>query len=529
MIHNESSLAGLALALIGHDRDLSPEEQLLSVDAPKPPARVLAVTKGLIGAGDDPLGEIFCQLRSPQVRRLYGATYTPKTVIDAMIAWADEQAIRPTRIVDPGAGSGRYLSAAANRFPDARLVAIEIDPLAALILRANAYVLGFAHRLTVFVKDYRAIKLPRIPGSTLFVGNPPYVRHHEIPQNWKNWFAKGAASYGFKASKLAGLHLHFFLKTRELARPGDFGTFITAAEWMDVNYGSVLREMLADGLGGAALHLIDPKVRLFTGALTTGVITCFRVGNRPPQFTVRTVESLDDLAPLSGGRAIEWPEIEAAPRWSIFVRQAAPERREGEVELGELFKVHRGQVTGCNAVWIAGEKARDLPNRFLHSTVTKARDLLSAGEALDDTTPLRKVIDLPVDLDELTSVEKKAVQAFLEWARTMKADKGFIATHRRAWWTVGLREPAPILCTYMARRAPAFVHNRAGARHLNIAHGLYPVQPLSQIALDEIARHLNATASVMSGRTYAGGLVKFEPGEVSRLHIPDISLLGASA
>ena len=27
------------------------------------------------------------------------------------------------------------------------------------------------------------------------------------------------------ASKLAGLHVHFFLKTRELARAGDFGAF----------------------------------------------------------------------------------------------------------------------------------------------------------------------------------------------------------------------------------------------------------------------------------------------------------------
>jgi adenine-specific DNA-methyltransferase len=39
---------------------------------------------------------------------------------------------------------------------------------------------------------------------------------------------------------------------------------------------------------------------------------------------------------------------------------------------------------------------------------------------------------------------------------------------------VRLRPPAPILATYMARRPPAFVHNLAGARHVNIDHGLYP-------------------------------------------------------
>ena len=133
---------------------------------------------------------------------------------------------------------------------------------------------------------------------------------------------------------------------------------------------------------------------------------------------------------------------------------------------------------------------------------------------------LRKVIDLPVDLDGLSAAERAAVDEFLGWARRMKADESFIATHRRAWWSVGLRAPPPILCTYMARRAPAFVRNRAGARFLNIAHGLYPREPLSDVALDAIARHLRATVCVTDGRVYAGGLVKFEPGEVSRLHIP---------
>ena len=88
-----------------------------------------------------------------------------------------------------------------------------------------------------------------------------------------------------------------------------------------------------------------------------------------------------------------------------------------------------------------------------------------------------------------------------------------------------LRAPAPILCTYMARRAPAFVRNLAGARHLNIAHGLYPREPLPEDMIEAVIDHLKATISTDSGRTYAGGLVKFEPKEVERLHIPMPAIL----
>jgi len=519
MIETEHELAAVAGALSGDyvwfsaaRRQRVPRTRTIS-------ARELRAIREAIRAGGDPLGEAFCRIRSPEERRSRGATYTPKLIVDAMTAWAAETAQAPQRIVDPGSGSGRFLAAAAQVFPKAELIAVEVDALAALMTRANAAVLGFAKRLTVKLVDYRDLTLPAIAGTTLFIGNPPYVRHHDIKPKWKAWFGDAARSFGFTASGLAGLHVHFFLKTRQLARPGDFGAFITAAEWLDVNYGSVLRRMLADGLGGTALHVIDPKALPFSGTFTTGAITCFRVGQRPDQLTIRTVESLDKLAPLSQGSSIAWSELESAPRWSPLLHQT-PGPRHGDIELGELFRVHRGQVTGCNAVWIAGPQAANLPARYLVPAITKARELLAAGDALASVTHLKKVVDLPVDLDELTAAERAPVDEFLAWARRMKAHQSFIATHRRAWWSVGLKHPAAILCTYMARRAPAFVLNRAGARHVNIAHGLYPREPLVEADLRAVLSYLRRHTTTAGGRVYAGGLVKFEPKELERIRLP---------
>lgn len=526
MISDERQLAAIAAALLPPGTQLTRAERNLVPRNAEVSKKTLIALRREIRAGEDPLGETFTQIRSPEIRREQGATYTPTAIVDAMIDWAADQAATPHRVVDPGAGSGRFILAAGKAFPKAALVAVDIDPLATLMLRANAAVLKLDDRLTVALTDFRSLDLPQIDGPTLFIGNPPYVRHHDIHPAWKTWLGETAGALGFTASGLAGLHIHFFVRTRQIARPGDFGAYITAAEWMDVNYGSVLRKMLADGLGGTAVHVIDPKARPFVDALTTGAITCFRVGNRPDQLTIRTVDFLDQLAPLTAGRPLEWSSLESAPKWSILVRKSRPPQR-GEIELGELFKVHRGQVTGGNAVWIAGPEAAKLPARFLFPCITKGRELIAAGDVLSDPVQLRRVIDLPVDLDILTLAERKAVDAFLKWARKMEADKGFIASHRRAWWSVGLKKPAPILCTYMARRAPAFVRNHAEARHINVAHGLYPIEPLSDAALDAIARHLRETACMSAGRTYAGGLVKFEPGEVSRLHIPEPSAIAA--
>lgn len=519
----ERDLAVLAAALAGPDAPLTKAERALIRNAPAPSKKQLQQFRQAIERGEDPLGSVFCQLRTPEVRREQGAVYTPNPIINAMIKWAGGEDI-PTRIVDPGAGSGRFLFAAAVAFPDAQLVAVEIDPLAALMLRANAAALDMSDRLTLYLGDYRGMDLPEVDGPTLFIGNPPYVRHHDIPTDWKNWLSDTAAVYGFKASKLAGLHIHFFLKTRQLAKPGDYGAFITSAEWLDVNYGDVLRKLLTNGLGGASLHVIAPAAMPFSDAATTGAITCFRVGIRGKGIHFRSVDTLADLDDLQDGQPVTWSRLDKARRWTPLLRPAIRAPR-GYIELGELCRVHRGQVTGRNAVWIAGAYEGPLPEFILTPAVTKARELISAGPQLSSSEKLRRVIDLPVDLDELDEAARRQVRRFLRWAKSMEADKSYVASNRRAWWAVNLRDPAPILCTYMARRPPAFVRNLCGARHLNISHGLYPRDPLPESVLDTLSAWLHDEVRVSSGRTYAGGLTKFEPKELERILIPPLDQL----
>lgn len=256
-IRSEEQLAGLAYALGASDIPLlsTAEEALKTTEAIEP--ALVGLTQQGIMYGNDPLGHAFCALRSPEERRSSGATYTPIGIVRAMLAWSKEQA-EPERIVDVGAGSGRFLVAAGRAFPKAELVASELDPLAALTARAHLAVAGLAERSRVIVGDYRELDLPATDGRTLYIGNPPYVRHHLLEQSWKTWLAQTAGRHGLKASKLAGLHVHFFLATAEHAKPGDLGVFITSAEWLDVNYGSLVRELLVQRLGVAGIHVIEP-------------------------------------------------------------------------------------------------------------------------------------------------------------------------------------------------------------------------------------------------------------------------------
>ncbi len=509
-------------------------------------SRAVTAARDRIRAGEDPLGDAFCALRSPAGRRVLGQTFTPPPVIESMIAWAAGTGIRPARVVDPGSGSARMLLAAGRRWPQAALIGVEIDPAAAIIGRASLAAAGFADRSAVLLGDYRCARLPHTEGPTLFLGNPPYVRHHQIAAWGKDWFRRAAREQGLPASGLAGLHAHFFLATARHAVPGDLGVLITAAEWLDVNYGRLVRELLLGALGGQAVHLIEPATAVFADAAATSVIACFRPGTSPEAILMRRVAGPAELGALAGGVPVAVPVLRAASRWGPWLRAAKPETarpgsarpgsagprrpgrsREGHVELGELCRVHRGQVTGANAVWVTAGPHPLVPARFCVPAVTRARELITAGPVLAPGVPLRQVISLPADLDDLPGRERAGVARFLRLAAAAGAAESYVARHRTPWWRVRLGVPPPIMASYMGRRPPVFVRNRAGASYLNIAHGLYPREPLDPGVLDALAAFLSRSVSPEQGRVYAGGLIKFEPREMERLLVPGPALLAA--
>ena len=503
---------------------LSDDEERLAAQAravPAPTAQELHNSREALRAGQDPLGDRIIGARPQPDRRLLGQVFTPDNIVAPMVQWVLDQS--PSRVIDAGCGSGRFTIAVSHRV-QARLVAFDTDPLSTLVTRAGLAVIG-ERRATVVCGDYTQAILPPHDGKTAFVGNPPYVRHHNLSARAKAWAQSAARSAGVPISGLAGLHAYFFLATALHGRVGDVGCFVTSSEWLDVNYGEVIRRLLLDCLGGRSIHVLEPKLLPFDTTATTAAITCFQVGSRPSSISLRMVDDVAKLSPLEGGRLINRERLTGANRWLPFIR-SAPKIPDGYVELGELCRVHRGAVTGSNATWVvSAQDDEPIPARYLFPSITRARELFGAGKRLEATAHLRRVIGLPHDLGELEPREVPAVERFLKAAKTAGAADGYVARNRKSWWSVSLREPAPILATYMARRSPAFVRNIADARHINIAHGLYPLMPLPDMALNRLADALRESVSVSLGRTYAGGLVKFEPREMERIPVPSLDRL----
>lgn len=461
-------------------------------------------------------GDDYCTTVPAAARRAEGITFTPQWLVERMIGQASAAGSFDT-VVDPGAGSGRFALAAARRFPYARVLAVERNAELAGLLRRRVLREGLAARISVIEGDFRAVHLP-LNGRVLTIGNPPYVRHHEIEPEWKRWYGQGMAERGIDASQLAGLHAHFMLRIAQSLRPGDAWCQVTAAEWLDNGYGAAIRHLMCarGGMGLKALWLAAADEAVFPDALVSAVVVEGVCGEVPTSVAMGQVRA----AASTAWRTLDADALLATPRWSPLC-QPGPLRVACGIELGDLFKVTRGQVTGMNDAWVLGADAPSNWRALGVPAVTRAREIIDGTViAPDARAQLRCVVDLPRELDALTPELQEAARTLVERARGLGADRSYVALQRRPWFAVGMREPPMALVSYMGRRPPVFRPNPQRVSFLNIAHGLYPRQPVEQQVLARMLDHLNSATDLYAGRVYGGGLAKFEPSDVSRLRLP---------
>jgi adenine-specific DNA-methyltransferase len=274
--------------------------------------------------------------------------------------------------------------------------------------------------------------------------------------------------------------------------------------------------MFTNGLGGRSLLVFDAASIPFADAMTTAAITTFRIGEKSRFARIgRTASAQSALRLEILGRHVERSALKRAKRWSPMLREF-DETFSGDT-IGTLFRVSRGQVTGSNFFFtLRREEARRCGiEEFCVPLVTSADEVFASNGVLRDAPDRRVGLVIPRDLD---LAQYPALASYVRIGEASGVHRGYVASHRKPWYSLSFPRP-PIVATYMARQAPVFARNPDGLGLLNVAHGLHPRKTIDDRRLDVVVNHLNATRAtfVGRGRTYHGGLEKFEPGEMEAL------------
>ena len=448
-------------------------------------------------------------------RNIKGQFATPFELAVSIANDALSRIDNPRTFLEPSCGTGAFVSAIRKCNSTIQITGIEKDEA----------VFGIADSLWTDENTHLENKdffdfAPDACGYDLLVTNPPYSRHHHLDADEKTRYGLVAERLsGRHLSQLAGLHAYFILAGTALLNPGGIASWLIPSELFSVNYGKIVRDYITHDVTIERIHFFDDDDLQFDDAL---VSSCVLVLRKKPTWSgdVALITQGDFNAP-SQSEEIAISELVRIEKWQHFFS------RDGDVattRIGDFFSVKRGLSTGAESFY-AKERTEwhelgigdewltpVLPApRFMHDAVIDADD---AGWPIEHG---RALLNIPLDIDEEDLPE--AVRAYLATCPE-KVRNSYTAKHRKKWYAIEQREPAPVVCTYMSRsdKQPfRFVRNKSKAVVTTAYLCLYPNGTLTDGELDELCLSLNSIAPITlinSGREYGGGLRKLEPKEL---------------
>jgi hypothetical protein len=447
------------------------------------------------------------------------------------------------RFLDPAIGTGAFYSALQTVFPTDRIIAatgFEIDPH----YGAPAASLWKDGGLDLRLSDFTHA-IPR-PDYNLIICNPPYVRHHHVASSEKQWLRQATLkASGVRIGGLAGLYCYFLALSHAWMADRGLAGWLIPSEFMDVNYGRLVKRYLLERTTLLHIHRFDPADVQFNDALVSSAIVWFRKAPPPPGHAVRFTFGGSLSAPREE-REVPASALAVEPKWTRFPT-AGPRMKSTLPIIGDFFTIKRGLATGDNRFFILTPEEieeRQLPREVFRPILPSPRYLPTDEiEADEDGNPLLSqrlfLLDCRLPEEEVKSRYPRLWRYFEEGADG-EVSKRYLCQHRTPWYSQENRPSAPFVCTYLGRNRTArarpfrFILNRSVATIANVYLALYPKPHVATAMAEtpdrdrEIWAALNAITPeklLGEGRVYGGGLHKLEPKELANVPAPEIAEL----
>jgi adenine-specific DNA-methyltransferase len=447
------------------------------------------------------------------------------------------------RFIDPAVGTSAFYSALRETFPARQIreaVGIEIDPHYGNPARE----LWEGTKLDYRLGDFTAHDADQ--RFNLLVCNPPYVRHHHMPSDYKARLQlRTQKACGVKIAGLAGLYCYFLGLSHAWLAPRAISAWLIPSEFMDVNYGQAVKRYLLERVTLLHIHRFDPSDVQFADALVSSAVVWFRNEPPPPRhevkFTFGGLLSAPKIARNVAARALS-----EETKWTRFP-VAATRRKSNLPTVADFFKIKRGIATGDNSYFILSEAevaARNLPRECFRPILPSPRYVNDDEiEADHEGIPLidRRLFLLDLRLPE-DEIERRhpIVWAYLQEGRARGLHERYLCKHRALWYAQEIRPAPPIICTYLGRsdsksgRPFRFFLNRSKATVANVYLAMYPTPVLEHAfrrdpqmirAVWQVLNSITPAQLLGEGRVYGGGLHKLEPKELANVPAQEIAQL----
>ena len=459
-----------------------------------------------------------------------GQFWTPDWVAEAMVSYVAQGA---NIVFDPGVGKGVFYTALKKLNRKAKFYGTDID--LAIIEEAKSEGV-FDENCELEVRDF--ILNPPQKLFKAIVANPPYIRHHRLSPEIKNYFRSICLrTLGYTLDGRAGLHIYFLIQALNLLEKGGRLAFIMSADTCEGVFAKKLWNWISKKFCIDGVITFEHKATPFPGVDTNAII--FLIKNEKPKEKIRWAKCLipqnkglfeflkNDLVGKNYD-GLDIYERDLKEALSVGLSRAPRTDHNFEFTLTDFASVVRGIATGANEFFfLTRDKAKEvgIPSKFLLPAVGRTRDAEGSHLTRESLVKLEKkgrptLLFFP-NGSRWEDMPEPVKNYILEGERSGLSKRALIST-RQPWYKMEVRKVPIFLFSYLGRRNARFIKNEAGIVPLTGFLCVYPRSNDEEYIekLWAILQHPDTISNLqLVGKSYGSGAIKVEPRSLERLPI----------
>lgn len=484
-------------------------------------------------------------------QKLRGGYYTPEPIADFLANWAIQTP--DTTVLEPSCGDGIILAVAvqkliecgAQREAIAHLAqGVELDPEEAQKATERIIAINGSYCANVETGDFFTYCQAQLAKDVHFdavIGNPPFVRYQNFPENHRAMAFYLMQRAGLHPNRLTNSWVPFLVASTMLLNKRGRLAMVIPAELLQVNYAAELRYFLSQHY--SYITLITFKKLVFDG-IQQEVVLLLGEKNGSDHTGIRTIEldGIDDLRTYEH-TTLSREQLKvmdhSTEKWTMYFLNeeelALLRRLKDHPKLttaGYVIDVDVGIVTGLNEFFVLTQEQVEKHALMPYTQRIVGRSAQLPGIRFSEKDWLANVekqspaflVNSP---DEPFYRLPESLQEYVTSGEERGINKGYKCRIRNRWYVV---PSAWIPQAFMLRQVhhyPKIILNDAAATSTDTIHRVKLRNGVS--ARTVAASFLNSLTFAFSeviGRSYGGGVLELEPNEAEKLPLP---LIGADA
>jgi adenine-specific DNA-methyltransferase len=370
------------------------------------------------------------------------------------------------------------------------------------------------------------------------IGNPPFIRYQSFPEAHREIAIRMMNDLGLKPNKLTNIWVPFLVISASMLNPNGRMAMVIPAELFQVKYAAETRVFLSKFFD--RITIITFKKLVFKKIQQEVVLLlCEKTAEDCKGIRVIECENLDDLDHINFEdiNASELKSVDhSSEKWIKYfltekeINLLKRLRQDPRViRCSDLMEVDVGLVTGRNDFFMmTAEQVKKWKLEAYTIPVTSKSNQLkgiafSGADYItnsEEGNSIHLFIPPNVDFEDLP-IE---CQAYILFGEEMNYHTGYKCRIRKRWYiTPSLWSPEAFALRQVGDY-PKLILNNTSASSTDTIHRVRFKEDIDKkLAVISFMNSLSFAFSEITGRSYGGGVMTFEPTEIEEIYIPKLT------